>query len=98
MWIANATRPDISNAVREVARHVHDPSEPHWSAALKIVKYLKGTRDRGITYRKSSASNLVAYADSSFAENKQDRRSVSGGAALYGGCVVSWFLLGHSIV
>lgn len=26
MSIANATRPDIANAVREVARHAHDPS------------------------------------------------------------------------
>ena len=30
MWISNATRPDISNAVREVARQAHDPSEKHW--------------------------------------------------------------------
>lgn len=26
MWIANATRTDISNAIRGVARHAHDPS------------------------------------------------------------------------
>ena len=91
LWIANATRPDISNAVREVARHAHDPSLRHWEAALKIVQYLKGTRELGITYKKSPLSQLVAFADSSYAESKQDRRSVSGGAVLYAGGVVSWF-------
>ena len=91
MWIANATRPDISNAVREVARHSHDPSKKHWRAALKIIEYLKETRTMGITYKKSPSCRLVAYADSSFAENKDDRRSVSGGAILCAGAVVSWF-------
>ena len=27
MWIANQTRPDISNAVRAVARHFHEPKK-----------------------------------------------------------------------
>ena len=29
MWIANQTRPDISNAVRVVARHSHEPKKSH---------------------------------------------------------------------
>jgi len=91
LWIANATRPDIANAVREVARHAHNPSLRHWKAALKIVQYLKGTRELGTVYEKSPSSQLVAFADSSYAESKQERRSVSGGAVLYAGGVVSWF-------
>ena len=35
MWIANQTRPDISNAVRAVARHSHEPKKSHWKAAQK---------------------------------------------------------------
>ena len=91
MWISNATRPDISNAVREVARHAHDPSEKHWRAVLRIIEYLRGTRDKGIVYKRSPACRLVAYADSSFAENKQDRRSVSGGVVLLARGAISWF-------
>ena len=33
MWIASQTRPDISNAVRAVARHPHEPKRSHWKAA-----------------------------------------------------------------
>ena len=43
MWIANQTRPDISNAVRAVARHSHEPKKSHWKAAQKILNYLLET-------------------------------------------------------
>lgn len=36
------SRPDISDAVREeVAREVHGPTDGHWGAGLKILKFLK---------------------------------------------------------
>ena len=43
MWIANQTRPDIVNAVRAIARFLHDPKEAHYRAAHKILGYLKST-------------------------------------------------------
>ncbi|CAB1113291.1 unnamed protein product [Ectocarpus sp. CCAP 1310/34] len=43
MWIANQTRPDISNAVRAVARHSHEPRKSHWKAAQKMLNYLLET-------------------------------------------------------
>ena len=30
MWLVDQTRPDISNAVRAVARFAHDPKLKHW--------------------------------------------------------------------
>ena len=50
LWIASMTRPDVANAVREVARQAHDPAPRHWKAALKILQYLKGTRDVGLNF------------------------------------------------
>ena len=40
----------ISNAVRAVARHSHNPTERHWNAVLKIMEYLHGTRFLGLTF------------------------------------------------
>ena len=37
MWLANQTRPDISDAVRAVARYCHAPKLVHWQAALCIA-------------------------------------------------------------
>ena len=45
MWLANQTRPDISNAVRAVARYCHAPKHVHWKAALNVVWYLKSTSE-----------------------------------------------------
>lgn len=46
MLVSNATTPDISNTVSEVARHAYDPSMQKRRATLKIAQYLKGTREK----------------------------------------------------
>ena len=90
MWLANMTRPDITDAVRAVARFTNDPGNQHWKAARKILAYVAETRDVGLTYRRGSGGRLSAYADSSFANKADDRKSVSGAAVLYGGTAVMW--------
>ena len=43
MWLAISTRPDISNAVRSVARYCCAPKAVHWKSALGILAYVNGT-------------------------------------------------------
>ena len=50
MWLSTMTRPDISNAVRAVARYSHNPTGRHWKAVMKIMAYLHGTRGLGLTF------------------------------------------------
>ena len=40
MWLSVSTRPDISNAVRSVARYSSAPKAIHWKAALGILAYI----------------------------------------------------------
>ena len=54
MWIANQTRPDISNAVRAVARHSHEPKKSHWKAAQKILNYLLETAHLTLKYKQDT--------------------------------------------
>eukprot|EP00253_Pinus_taeda_P012718 PITA_12718 len=42
------TRPDISFATEILSRFMKNPCEGHWSAAKKVLKYLKGSQDYGI--------------------------------------------------
>lgn len=66
-WIANATGSDIANAAgEEVARQAHDPGAKQWRVVLRIIEYLRGTREKGIVYKRSPASTLTAYANSIF--------------------------------
>ena len=90
MWLSTMTRPDITNAVRAVARYAHEPTGRLWQAITKILSYLNGTKSLGITYVRGSGLNRNVYTDADYANNKEnDRRSVSGIAVTLGGTVVS---------
>ena len=98
MWIANQTRPDISSAVRAIARFSHNPKEVHVKAARKVLEYLSATAHLGLTFRKESKLgevqleyDLETYVDADYAHKAEDRRSVSGVAVCCGGTLVSWF-------
>ena len=58
MWLANQTRPDVSNAVRAVARFAHAPKPKRWKAARGIVEYLKVTSSYGVTFTEQRACLL----------------------------------------
>ena len=91
LWIAGMTRPDISHAVRSVATHSHDPCPRHWSAVMQIFAYLKKTRDMGLTFSRDSDRVPTAFADASYASDRDSRRSVSGGLVMYGGTAIAWY-------
>ena len=90
VWLSTMTRPDISNAVRAVARHYHNPTDRHWKAVLKIMAYLHGTTGVGLTFVTGSGLDLTAYSDADYADKSNDRRSVSGTVLTLGGAAVSW--------
>lgn len=44
------SRPDIMYAVGSVSRFMEKPKQDHWSAAKRILRYIKGTEDHGLFY------------------------------------------------
>ena len=78
-YLASATRPDISFAVHRLASFIRNPSLQHQGMLKRILRYLAGTRDYGITYRKSVAPTtpLTGHADAAFG-NTDERKSTSG--------------------
>jgi hypothetical protein len=79
-YVAQCTRPDIAYAVTHLSRFMENPGNKHWNAAIKILRYLNTTSDRGINYSGSKDSKMapVAYSDADWGSNLDDRRSVSG--------------------
>ena len=61
---ATLSRPDITFAVNKVCQFMHAPTENHWSAVKRILRYLKGTIDHGMLIRHSSYHYLQAFTDS----------------------------------
>ena len=93
MWLPISTRPDISNAVRTVARYCTALRATYWKVALGVLEYIHGTSEYGITFHRGSLSSisLEVFADANHASKATDRRSVSGGAIICGGGSVCWF-------
>lgn len=48
MYLAVCTRPDIAHAVSVLSQFNDYHGEEHWSAAKRVLRYLKGTMDYGL--------------------------------------------------
>lgn len=92
-----ATRPDLMYSVSLVSRFMSKPTELHLQAAKRILRYLKGTVDFGIMYKRES-SDLIAYTDSDYAGDLNDRKSTSGYVFLLSSGAVSWLSKKQPIV
>jgi hypothetical protein len=91
LYLAVCTRLDIAVAVMQLTRHMSAPADGDWVAGKRVLRYLKGTKARGLTYRHcADGLVLVGYADASYATCVQTRRSVSGYVFLLAGAAVSW--------
>src|SRR5882757_8557067 len=45
IYLSVGTRPDISYAVQQLSQFLDSYSYSHWNAAIRVVRYLKGSRD-----------------------------------------------------
>ena len=82
------TRPDICFAVTILSRYNQNPNPKHIAAAKRVIRYLKGTLDYGITY--GTSNGLVGYTDADWASDQETRRSLGAYVFLLYGGAVSW--------
>ncbi len=81
LYISSNTRPDLQFAVHQAARYTHAPKKSHGQAVKRIIRYLVGTRDKGILFTPDLKEGLNCYVDADFAglwghEDDQDPVSV----------------------
>jgi len=98
-YLANNSRPDIQFAVHQCARYTHSPRKSHSAAVKRIVRYLIGTRTKGLILSPTKEITLDMYADADFAgmwnsnAAEQDAvrvKSRSGHVILLGNCPLLW--------
>ena len=65
---------------------------------MRILKYLKGTAERGINYSPLGNSRFISYADADFANDPDFRRSVSGGVTFLAGGAITWVSAFQSLI
>ena len=93
LYCAVATRPDIATAVSKAGHVMANPSPTHYKQALHILRYLQGTKDKGILFTAGSGlaqDTLEGWCDADLAGCVDSRRSTSGYVFHLNGGPVAW--------
>lgn len=92
MYAMICTRPDIAYGVSLVSRFMGNPSKEHWKSVKWMLRYLKGTVDKGLVFSSNTRNDscIEGYCDSDFAADLDRRRSLTGYAFTLGGNLISW--------
>lgn len=92
LYAAISTRPDIAYAVNKLTQKMSAPRVSDARACDRVFRYLAGTRTLGLLFGRETTTDVAidAYADSDWASDKVDRKSVTGWIARINGDPVSW--------
>lgn len=83
------TRPDISFSVHQVCQFNQNPMVFHFTVVKRILRYLKGTMQLGLTYTKSDLT-IRAFSDADWVGDPNDQRSTTGLVVFFGVNLISW--------
>lgn len=86
----SATRPDLTYAIHTLSQFMHCPQEDHWLAALKVVRYLKGTLGQGIIFSAKTSFHFTGLCDLDWTACPLTRRSLTGWIVQLGSSLISW--------
>ncbi|XP_068666352.1 secreted RxLR effector protein 161-like [Aristolochia californica] len=85
-----STRPDVMFVVSLISRFMDCPTELNFQAKKMILRYLKGTIGFGVFYKKGGSEELIAYIDSDYVGDIDERKNISGYVFMLGSSAVSW--------
>jgi len=92
LYLVIGTRPDLAFTMSLLSRYSSQPTTIHMGATKRVLPYIKGTRDKFLTYTKCSVLSLAGFADADFANDKNDRKSISGQIFQLAINTISWSL------
>ena len=80
IYLTTCTRPDLSFVVSKVSQYFSEPTEEQWTTVKHVPRYLKGTIEKVLCYRKcdNEGLGLRAYSDADLAADVTDRCSTTG--------------------
>ncbi|KAG8929142.1 hypothetical protein FRC01_004803, partial [Tulasnella sp. 417] len=91
MYLMLGTRPDLAYAIGKLSRFGNNPGPKHWKGVKRVLRYVKGTLDYGITLGGLPESPILSgYSDASFQDCPDTSRSTSGYVFYFGNAPISW--------
>lgn len=90
LYVSQAARPYIAYATSVLSRSNRSPRKIHWTAVKRVFRHLKGTTHCRLEFRRGGHSVIEGFSDAEWANEMNNRRSVTGFLfALHGG-VIAW--------
>jgi hypothetical protein len=93
LYLVKHSRPEISNAVRELSKVADGATSGHWKAMVRVIKYVLDTENHGLKLKpqkKGGLFYLEGISDSEYAGDKDTRISVYGYVLYFCGAPISW--------
>ncbi|XP_059627567.1 secreted RxLR effector protein 161-like [Cornus florida] len=98
MYAQVCTRPDLAYVVGMLGRYQNNPGIDHWKAVKKVLRYLQGTKDYMLTYKRTDNLEVIGYSDSDYAERMDTRKSTFGYVFMLAEGPTSWKSQKQSLV
>ena len=87
-YLATMSRPDIMHIVSRLAQYHSHPHQEHFVAAKRVLRYLK-LKPKGMLTYVPNNENLVCFTDADWGSDPVDRKSLSGFALFFCGCLIA---------
>ena len=81
-----------------LGRYESNPGMEHWKAAKKVMRYLQGTKDYILIYKRWDQLDVIGYSDSDFTGCQDSRKSTSGFVFLLTSEAIAWKSVKQSII
>lgn len=91
-YVMTGTRPDLCYILTKLPQHMAKPTKAHLNMAKQALRYIKGTINQRLTFRKSDILlKISGYCDADWGVS-EDRRSITGNGFQLSkdGPLVSW--------
>ena len=90
LYAAQISRPDLAHSVSFLSRFNKNFSKCHWNAVKRLLRYVKGSLDLKLQYRRDGNQELIGFTDSDWGNVINDRYSITGSCFKLQGALISW--------
>nr|GEW70297.1 zinc finger, CCHC-type [Tanacetum cinerariifolium] len=71
-------------------KFMQDPKDHHLKVVKQVIRYIKGTNEHGIIYKKECGCKITCYSDSSYEINTNQGKGTTGIVFYFGESPITW--------